>query len=501
MKKDKPKPREKRQPSLFVALLPIVLMLFIIGIGFSVLKLPLTMVLLMSGAAAGLVALYLGCTWEDMQEAISEKVGRSTGAIMILMAVGMLIGSWMISGTLPMMIYYGIQIINTKFLYVTAFLATAIVAVMSGTSYGAAGTMGVVVMSIAATLNMSLPITAGAAVAGAYFGDKLSPLSDTTVLASTVTNTNIYDHIRHMLWTTLPASLLGLVVYLIAGFNSPGGAVDSELVTTMMSQFSQIYNWHILLLLPLAIVLIGSALKYPTAPVMFISSVVACILAMGIQGFSFVDVFNSCATGFKVTMVNKAGFDAEAIIPGVLKLVNRGGISSMMEMVLITYCAYIFGGIISCAGCLDVLLEKLQTKVKSDSGIICSTVAASLLTSLIGGVSYLTIIVSAELFGDVYKERGLASCNLSRTLEDSGTVITALVPWTGGAVYMAATLGVATLDYLPWAIMNYTGFLFAIFYAITGISIKRVAPEKPNKAKGATAEAEGLCAAGGAAEN
>ena len=347
MKSENKKKREKRQPSLFIALLPIILMLVIIGVGFSVMKLPLTMVLLISGAAAALVAQYLGCTWAEMQEAISEKVGRSTGAIMILMAVGMLIGSWMISGTLPMMIYYGIQIINTKFLYVTAFLATAIVAVLSGTSYGAAGTMGVVVMSIAATLNMSLPITAGAAVAGAYFGDKLSPLSDTTVLASTVTNTNIYEHIRHMLWTTVPASLLGLVVYLIAGLNSPGGAVDSELVTTMMAQLDQIYNWHLLLLLPLAIVLIGSAMKFPTAPVMFISSIVACALAMGIQGFTFADVFNSCASGFKVTMVSKEGFDSTAVISEVTKLINRGGISSMMEMVLITYCAYIFGGIIS----------------------------------------------------------------------------------------------------------------------------------------------------------
>lgn len=477
MKKENRKPREKRRPTLFVALLPIILMLVIIGVGFSVMKLPLPMVLLMSGVAAALVAKYLGCTWADMQESISEKVGRSTGAMMILMAVGMLIGSWMISGTLPMMIYYGIQIINVKYLYVTAFLATAIVAVFSGTSYGAAGTMGVVVMSIASTLNMSLPITAGAAVAGAYFGDKLSPLSDTTVLASAVTNTDIYEHIKHMLWTTLPASMLGLIVYLIAGLNSPGGAADSELVATMMQQFDQIYHWHIILLLPLAIVLIGSAMKYPTAPVMFISSMVACVLAIGIQGFSFVDAFNACATGFKVTMVDKAGFDTAAVIPEVLKLVNRGGLSSMMEMVLITYCAYIFGGIISCAGCLDVLLEKLQTKVKSDTGIICSTIGACILTSLIGGVSYLTIIVSAELFGDVYKERGLASCNLSRTLEDSGTVITALVPWTGGAVYMAGTLGVATLSYLPWAIMNYTGFIFAIIYAITGIGIKRIAPQ------------------------
>ncbi|MCC8057307.1 Na+/H+ antiporter NhaC [Cloacibacillus sp.] len=465
---------EKRRPTMFVALLPMIAMLFFVGVGFPILKLPIPIILLLPSVVAAIVAYYLGYTWSDLQKAISDKIGQSTGALLVLVSVGMLIGSWMISGTLPMMIYYGIQIIDTRVLYLTAFLATAIVSVLSGTSYGAVGTIGIVVMSIAATLQMSLPITAGAVVAGAYFGDKLSPLSDTTVLAAAITNTDIYEHIRHMLWTTVPASLLGMAVYLIAGFNGSQEAVSSELVSTMMTQFNQIYNWNILLLLPLVIVMVGSAMKYPTAPLMFVSSVVACLLAIFIQGFSFNDVCSACASGFNVNMVHKAGFDAVAASSAVVRLLNRGGMSSMMGILLITYCAFVFGGIVSCTGCLEVMLEKLQTKVKTDAGIISSTVAASLLMSIIGGVSYLSIIVTAELFGDVYKARGLASCNLSRTLEDSGTVVTALIPWTGGAAYMAATLGISTLDYLPWAIMNYTGFMFAIFYAVTGISIKKI---------------------------
>lgn len=483
MTNGKKQPRSKKELTLFIALLPIISMLIIICVGFQVLKLPLTMVLLLSGVVAALVGKYIGFTWEEMQKAVADKIAQSTGAIFILIGVGMLVGSWMISGTLPMMIYYGIQIINARFLYVTAFLATAIVSVLSGTSYGSVGTMGVVVMGMASTLGMSMPITAGACVAGAYFGDKLSPLSDTTVLAAAVTNTDLYEHIKHMLWTTVPASLLGLTVYLFAGLNGPGGSSDSELVRTMMSQLEGIYNWNILLLIPVIMVLVGTALKYPTAPVMFFSSVVACILAMTIQGFSLANVFAACATGFKVDMVSSTGFDPSTVIYEVTRLINRGGLSSMMEMVLITLCAFIFGGIVSCTGCLDLLLQKLQSKVKSDSGIITSTVVSSLLMSAIAGVSYLSIIVTGELFGDVYKKRGLASCNLSRTLEDSGTVITALIPWTGGAVYMAGTLGVATLEYLPWAIMNYTGFLFAILYAFTGIGIKRVAPVKETAEK------------------
>lgn len=467
--------KEKRQPTLFIAFLPIISMLLIVGIGFPILKLPLTIVLLFSGVTAGLIAKYLGYSWSEMLDSVSNKIGQATGAIFILIGVGFMVGAWMISGTLPMMIYYGIQIINAKFLYVTAFLATAIVSILTGTSYGAVGSMGIVVMGIASTLGLSMPIAAGATVAGAYFGDKLSPLSDTTVLASAVTNTDLYDHIRHMLWTTVPASLLGLVVYFIAGINTHiNGAVTMELVDTMLEQMEQIYTWNPLLLLPIVLVLVGCALKYPTAPVMLGSSVVACVLAMIFQGFSFHDVCTACASGFSVNMVVRPGFDPSAIIPELAKLINRGGMSSMTEMVLITLIAFIFGGIVSCTGCLDLLLERLQSKVKTDSGIITSTVAASLLMSLVAGVSTLSIIVTGELFSDVYKKRGLASCNLSRTLEDSGTVVTCLIPWTGGAVYMSGTLGVATLEYLPWAVMNYTGFIFAIIWAFTGIGIKHI---------------------------
>lgn len=479
MKADTKKIREKRRPTMFVACLPIVSMLLIVGIGFPILNLPLTIVLLFSGAAAGLVAKYLGYSWGEMQAAVADKISQATGAIFILIGVGLMVGAWMISGTLPMMIYYGIQIIDAKFLYVTAFLATALVSILTGTSYGAVGSMGIVVMGVASTLGLSLPIAAGATVAGAYFGDKLSPLSDTTVLASAVTNTDLYDHIRHMLWTTIPASCLGLVVYFIAGLNTPdAGNVSMEMIDTMLMQMDQIYNWNILLLLPIVLVLLGCALKYPTAPVMFGSSIVACILAMAIQGFSFTDVFNACATGFSVDMVSRPGFDPAAVIPELTKLINRGGMSSMTEMVLITLIAFIFGGIVSCSGCLDLLLEKLQSKVRTDSGIIASTVVSSLLMSLVAGVSTLSIIVTGELFVDVYKKRGLSSCNLSRTLEDSGTVVTCLIPWTGGAVYMAGTLGVATLDYLPWAVMNYTGFLFALIWAFTGIGIRHEREEK-----------------------
>lgn len=478
MKKSSRPPREKKQPTLFVALLPIICMMLIIGFGFTMLRLPLPILLLLSSVAAAFIALYLGYTWKDMIDATSEKIGQSTEALFVLLAVGMLIGSWMSSGTLPMMIYYGIQIINPRFLYVTAFFSTAIVSIFTGTSYGSVGTMGVVVVSIASALGMSMPIAAGASVAGAYFGDKMSPLSDTTVLASAVTNTDIYEHIQHMLWTTVPASLLGLAVYLIAGLRTPaGGGTDSELVATMMEQLSQIYDWNLLLLLPLAIVLVCSAMKLPTVPVMFGSSMLACGLGMGIQGFSFVNVMTACARGFRVTMVPAAKFDASTAIDGVTRLINRGGMSNMMEMILIVYCVYLFGAIISRTGCLDVMLHKLQTKVKSDAGIVISTVAACLLICLVCGVSYLAIIIPAELFRDVYKKRGLASCNLSRTLEDSGTVITALLPWSGGGVYMAATLGVATFEYLPWAIMNYTGFIFAIICALTGIGIKRIPVE------------------------
>lgn len=360
--------------------------------------------------------------------------------------------------------------INHKFLLVTAFFASAVLSIVTGTSWGAAGTIGVAMMGIAGGLGVSLPATAGAVVSGAFFGDKLSPLSDTTNLAPMAAGSDLYDHIKHMLYTTLPAAGVSLIVYTIVGFTSSGDMVTPELVNTMMSQLDGMFNFNIILLLPIILVILGSVRKWPTIPTMLGTSILTIFLGTMIQGFNIVDGFKSLVDGFSIAMT---GFSGEAI-PEVVKLIERGGIVSVTSTTVLIFCAMGFAGIVSVSGMLDVVLELLLSKVKSTLGIIIATIASCFTVAFVTGSSYLSILIPGELFKDVYPKKNLHPKNLSRTLEDSGTVIVPLIPWSAAGAYMAATLGVSTLEYLPWAILNYTGIIFAIIFALTGFGIAKI---------------------------
>jgi Na+:H+ antiporter, NhaC family len=470
-----------KKPGLLLALLPIVSMLVLLGVGYGVFHLKAEPLLITATIIAGLIGLALGLSWEEMQEGIVEKVAKSMPAILILITVGILIGTWMISGTIPMMIYYGIRFINPDYLIITAFLVTAIVSTFTGTSWGSVGTIGVAVIGIAMVQGVSLPVTAGAIVAGGYFGDKISPLSDTTNLAPAAAGSNLYDHIRHMLYTTIPAALVGMVIYLFVGKSAmTEGAGDPAKLEAMMSALTSMFGWNILLVIPIIIVLLGSIMKYPTIPVMLGSSIVAIILGVGIQGASLENALLSSVSGFNVAMLS----GSEGISPEVANLLNRGGMSSMMGTTLIAFCAFSFAGILSKTGSLEVVLEKINQKAKSTGSLILATVLSCITMAVTTGSSYLSILIPGELFRKVFAERGLDAKNLSRTLEDSGTVIVPIVPWSLAGVYMSSTLGVPVLDYLPWAVMCYMGFVFAIIYGYTGFGIAKTEPvtlEDPKK--------------------
>ncbi|QNL43969.1 Na+/H+ antiporter NhaC [Oscillibacter hominis] len=476
------KVRQKRKPTLLEALIPIIAMLAILFYGKGLKGWATEPLLIVVAAIAALVAVRVGCTWDEMLNEISNKIAKGMPAILILISVGALIGTWKASGTIPMMIYYGIQIVNPKFLLVTAFLICALVSIVTGTSWGSVGTMGVALMGIASGLNVSLPATAGAVIAGSYFGDKLSPLSDTTNLAPIAAGSELYSHIKHMLWTTIPATVVSLLVYAIVGSGTGVAAVPNpETVETMLTTLDTMYSWNILLLLPAVIILAGSVLKLPTIPVMLGSSAVAGVMAFAFQHISLANILASTVGGFDVSMVSAEGFDPSAVIWEVTRLINGGGMTSIMSTTLLVFCAFCFAGIMSCAGCLDVVLENLLSVVKSTGGLIASTVVACLTMALTTGNSYLSILIPGEMFRDAYKKRGLAAVNLSRTLEDAGTVVVPIVPWSAAGAYMTATLGVETLDYLPWAVLCYIGFLFAILYGFTGIGIKKLTPEEMAK--------------------
>lgn len=477
MSKEKEK-RTLRKPTFLEAFTPIVAMLVILTYGKGVMGYATEPLLLLVAGIAAFLAFRVGVTWDEIMEEVCLKIAKGMPAILILVSVGALVGTWMAAGTIPLMIYYGVQLVDPQWMLVTSFLITAVVSVVTGTSWGSVATMGVALMGIASTLGVSLPATAGAVIAGSYFGDKISPLSDTTNLAPIAAGSTLYEHIFHMFYTTIPATIISLIVYGFIGMNADTSvSVSSESVTKMLNQLDSMYSWNIMLVIPVVLVLAGSVLKWPTIPVMMGSTVVAGIEAIVLQGISLKNVLASTVSGFNVKMIAAPGFDAATCTIEVSKLLNRGGMNSIMSTTLLVFCAFVFAAIMSRAGFLDVVLQKILSVAKSTGALVSATVASCLVMALTTGNSYLSILVPGEMFRDAYKARGLAAKNLSRTLEDAGTVFVPLVPWSAAGAYMTSCLGVETLDYLPYAILCYAGFMIAIFYGFTGIGIAKLEDE------------------------
>lgn len=468
----------RRTPRLWEAALPVVVMIVVLVLGTVVASPSINPVVLLTAVAAfaGIVAWFLGLSFADMLRGIRAKIDASMPALLILISIGLLIGAWIVSGTIPMLVYYGLDIINPAFLVPIAFIVTAFVSTVTGTSWGSAGTVGVALMGMASGMDTSLPMVAGAVVAGAYFGDKMSPLSDTTNLAPVVAGTTLFEHIRHLLYTTVPAAVVSLVVYAIAGSHGNGGGVGGK-ASAMMHELHSVFDWNPLLLVPALVVLVGAILQKPPLPTIICSALVAAVLAGTVQGFSLGNITDALADGFDPSMVKEIGIDPGSLGSASKNLLERGGLSSMTQTVLIGLAGFSFAGILTESGSLDVLMTRLTRRIRRTGGLVSVTVASSLGTALATGTSYLTILLPGEALKGIYRERGLAAKNLSRTLEDSGTVFVPLVPWAEAGIYMQTTLGVPVLQYAPWAVLCYVGFVFAIIYGYTGFGIAKLSQE------------------------
>lgn len=465
----------KKQPTFLQGLSTVVALFLFIFVGYAILKIRIEPLLIACATYAGFIALRLGYTWKEMETFITQKIKKAMPAIFILISVGTIIGTWIYSGTVPMLIYYGLKIINPKFFLVSAFLITAIISTVTGTSWGSAGTAGVALIGIATGLGIPLPQAAGAIISGAVFGDKMSPLSDTTNMAAISTGTDLYDHIRHMLYTTVPASIVGLIVWFIVGLKGIGQeAVLPGTVNALTDALDLIYNWNILLLLPAVIVFYGAVTKKPTVPVMLISSFVALVIGTFVQGFDIVKGLSASVVGFNVNMINVPGFDPATAPKAIHNLLNRGGMMSMADMVIIIFCAMAYAGIVQDTGCLEVILKSFEKKIKSTGQLIVSTIVSCIVMVSAVGHSSITAIFIGELFTDLYKKKGLHTKNLSRTIEDAGTMIVCLIPWSGNGLFYLATLGVSATEYWKWAVPCYLGIVFATIYGFTGFSIEKL---------------------------
>lgn len=483
--------QQQLQPGFAPSLLLLIAIATAIIYGIVISSLPTELVLISCGAVATLFTILHGGTWQLVMDIMGHKIKTALTAILVLYSIGMIIGTWMISGTIPYFIYHGLELVDPRYLYVMAFFGTAIVSTFTGTSWGSAGTLGVAIMGIATAMDVNLAITAGAVLSGAYFGDKLSPLSDTTIMASMVVGVDLYRHIRYLMFTSLPAAVLAATVYLMLGLNMGDSAATPAAIAEGAEQIRSIFDLNLWLMLPVAIVLTGSILKKPTLVVLFLATLCAIVLAMIVQQAPLSAVATAAVSGFNVEMLSliHPEVDVESLYPALLTLLNRGGLYSMHGAVLFVFCAFFFASTLEASGILQTVLNRTLAYVRSATGTILASLAAGMAIILATGNSYVTFFLTRELFAEQYRKRGLHPLNLSRSLEDGGMIPEPLAPWTVSAVYMAATLGVATIEYAPWALFNYLGLVFSIVLAVAGpwtgwFGVRRIAVEDDVTEKG-----------------
>lgn len=473
---------EKRIP-LIVALIPVFVLIGLMGsavalFGDASAGGPAQIVLLVAAASASIIGVANGMSWSELEEATVHAIARAVPASLILLAVGALIGTWMMSGTAPAMIYYGLALLNPSFFYPAAMLICAVVSVSIGSSWTTAGTVGLALVGVAKVMGLSPEIAAGAVISGAYFGDKLSPLSDSTNLAAAVVGVDLFTHVRHMLTTTVPALIIASVLF--GGISLTAGAhsAPAESIEATRSLLDATYNLGPLTMLPLAVVLILAIKRFPPYPTIAIGALlgggVAALLQPGLV-VDFADKAHELPIGaalFKgVWMGLSTGFQSSLGDATLDRLLSRGGMASMLPIIWMVIAALSFGAAMEATGLLQRLTEPLVKHLKGIGSLFAATVVSAITMNILSATQYMAIIIPGRMYLPEYQRRGLKPVNLSRTVEDAGTMTSALVPWTTCGVFMAGTLGVSTLDYLPYAFLNLLNPLLAVLYGFFRIAI------------------------------
>lgn len=479
-------PREKRKPTKLEALSTIIFLLISFGLG-AVYGLNYVPLMVVVGAYAAFIAKRCGYTWSEMEAAVGRRIGKSVPVITILLAIGFMLGGLMFSGTLPMLIYYGLQIVSPRWIALCAFLLCCIFSTVTGTSNGSASTAGLAMMGLAMAMNdVNVGLVAGACYAGSQFGDKLSPLSDTTVLASLTTDNDIFDHIAHMAKTVVPAALLSIIIYIIIGLTThTSGSVTNETSTAMLNTLSEMFKFNVVLLIPVIFILWGSLTKKPTTLVLFGSGFISLLIGVFYQGFSPIDGFNVLYDGFSSDMVLAAhpNFNVETMSEAAKTLLERGGISSMNKTFVATWLCFYFAAIAELCGCLDVLLDTLMGFVHSTGTLILTTAVSIVVLIMVGGSSTVALLLGGNMFKSKYEEMGVNTLNLSRTLEDFGTGCSGFFPWTSSGILYAGVLFSSNLTFLKYSFFSWIVWILAIFYAFTGICIKTTPTAKQLEAQ------------------
>lgn len=461
---------KKSHPSFLSALMLLISIFIIFLLGIGVLNYPVEFVLILATIITSIYSCFYKSKWSDIIISFVGKIKDAVPAMLVLLSIGMLIGCWMISGTIPLMVYYGLEIINPSYLYLTAFLVTVCISTFTGTSWGSAGTIGVALVSVAAAMNVSLPITAGAVISGAYFGDKLSPLSDTTIMAALAAQVDLYQSIKNMLYTAIPAFIFACIGFYLVGSNLAD--VDSNIqvdtIPIMKTALSGLFNLSPILLLPPILVFVGATRKLDTVIVLIASSFLALFLSVIFQPFHIADIVSSAVNGFKTSMfanINDVPMNS-ATRENINILLNRGGMYSMVSPIVVMLCAFMFASALDVSGGLAVILNKLVIKLNTVTKTIVSTIFTSSLLVACTGNAVISFFLVKDMYNPCFENKKLHMVNMSRAMESGATLLEGLFPWTISGMFMAKTLGVNTLDYLPWAFFNLSCFIMALFYAV-----------------------------------
>ncbi|MBW2732426.1 MAG: Na+/H+ antiporter NhaC [Deltaproteobacteria bacterium] len=476
-------PRNESQrptPSLTLALLPVGVLvgtLYLTVVYLRAFQLTTHVALVIGTLVAGAVALRLGQKWEEIETSMIEGITLSLRALLILLSIGMLIGTWIQGGIVPAMIYYGLTLISPGLFLAASALICALVSVATGSSWSTAATVGIALIGIGEGMGIDRAQVAGAVISGAYFGDKMSPLSDTTNLAPAMAGAKLFDHIRHMVYTTGPSMLIALVAYGFMG-RSHSGSVDTSQVDAIREAISGSYTISPWLLLPPLGVIALVVLRLPALPAVVGGWLLGALVAFYTQARPLGAVLKASYSGVK----SKTG---HALVDDLL---SRGGLSSMFSTMALILVALTFGGVMEGAGMLDTLARAVLGLAHGDGGLVLATVASSIGMNILASDQYLAVVVPGRMYCHAYAERGLAPKNLSRALEDGGTLTSALIPWNTCGAFMIATLGVQPWSYVPYALLNLINPLISIVYGYTGITLTRLDEEE--KHDGAATERE-----------
>ncbi|KGX93004.1 sodium:proton antiporter [Pontibacillus halophilus JSM 076056 = DSM 19796] len=456
----------KREPTIGQALLPLIALIGAAACSIFFWKVGMYIPFTIGIIASALVGKRLGYTWNELQQFLTNGVSKALPAIFILLIIGTIVGTWILSGTIPTLIYYGLEIIQPNFFLPTVVVTSGIVAITLGSSFTAIATIGLAFMAIGTSLGFSPAHIAGAIISGAFFGDKLSPLSDTTNIAPAMVDVDLFDHVKHMLWDTIPAFVLSIIAFWILGLNTTSGDFNTSQIDTILSGLNNVFVIHPLLLLLPVLTIVLMARRVPAIPALVVVSTIGGLVALLVQGNTISEVMQAMTNGFVAETGNSTVDD----------LLSNGGIQSMFSTVALVTFATALGGIMEGIQVFDVLIKRLIKGVRSTGSLISTTLLSTFFVSFVSGAMYLAIILPSKAFLGTYKERGVSATNLSRNVEAAGTVGVNLVPWGVPAVFVSGLMDISPYAFIPFIFFAYFVLLINVIYGYTGFTITKEEP-------------------------